>query len=121
MAFYDEMAVVALDMITEFGQPVTLRDTNVGSYDPSTGTNAPDIVLEQVAKSMLLEYKGYEFQNATLIQQGDRKLKIPAVGLQWPPTLKTKAVIQGRTWSVVNVKEISPAGIPILYELQVRS
>lgn len=36
MAFYDEMAVMALEMITEFGQPVTISKTEPGEYDPKT-------------------------------------------------------------------------------------
>jgi hypothetical protein len=38
------------------------------------------------------------------------------------PDLLNKVIVQGRTWSIVPpLKEINPAGTPILYELQVRS
>lgn len=122
MAFYDEMAVMALEMITEFGQPVTISKTEPGEYDPETGGEAPGTTVEQIAQGILLDFTGQEFQNNSLIRQGDKKLKIAAQGLAWVPGLLDKVVAQGRTWSIVPpLKEINPAGTPILYELQVRS
>ncbi|WP_460163668.1 hypothetical protein [Pseudomonas sp. S2_F03] len=122
MAYYDEMAVMALEMITEFGQPVTIRATTVGEYDPDTGTVPPEAVADQTAQGILLEFTGQEFQNNSLIKRGDKKLKIAAQGLEWVPDLLNKVIVQGRTWSIVPpLKEINPAGTPILYELQVRS
>ncbi|EUB84891.1 hypothetical protein [Pseudomonas sp. GM30] len=122
MAFYDEMAVMALEMITEFGQPVTIRATTVGEYDPEAGSAPPDSTKEQTAQGILLDFTGQEYQNNSLIKQGDKKLKIAAQGLEWVPDLLNKVIIQGRTWSIVPpLKEVNPAGTPILYELQVRS
>lgn len=121
MAFYDEMADVALQLITEFGQTVTLKRTQAGEYDPETGTRGNGLVEEQPAQGILLDYTGIEFQASTQIQQGDKKLKVAAKGLGWPPGLANKAVIQGMTYSVINVNETNPAGTPLVYTLQVRS
>ncbi|RMV03403.1 hypothetical protein [Pseudomonas syringae group genomosp. 3] len=122
MAFYDEMAVMALDLITEYGQAVTIRDAIKGGYNPATGTTSPDTVTERTAQGILLDFTGQEFQTNTLIKVGDKKLKIAAKGLEQPPTLLSKVVVQGRTWSIIPpLKEINPAGTPLLYELQVRS
>lgn len=122
MAFYDEMAVMALEMITEFGQPVIIRAITVGEYDPDLGSAPPDTITEQSAQGILIDFTGQEFQNNSLIKHGDKKLKIAAQGLAWVPGLLDKVVAQGRTWSIVPpLKEVNPAGTPILYELQVRS
>ncbi|WP_226501408.1 hypothetical protein [Pseudomonas sp. MWU16-30322] len=122
MAFYDEMAVMALEMITEFGQPVTISKTVPGEYDPDIGGEAPGVPVEQTAQGILLDFTGQEFQTNSLIKQGDKKLKIAAQGLEWVPGLLDKVIIQGCTWSIVPpLKEVNPAGTPILYELQVRS
>ncbi|NWA68033.1 hypothetical protein [Pseudomonas reactans] len=122
MAIYNEMAVMALDIITEFGQPVTISSMAPGEYDPETGGEAPGVTVEQIAQGILLDFTGIEFQNNSLIKQGDKKLKIAAQGLAWVPGLLDKVIAQGRTWSIVPpLKEINPAGTPILYELQVRS
>ncbi|POA88043.1 MULTISPECIES: hypothetical protein [Pseudomonas] len=122
MAFYEEMAVTALEMITAFGQTVIIRDIKPGEYDPDTDSAGPDTIIEQSAQGILLDFTGLEFQNNSLIKQGDKKLKVAAQGLAWAPDLLNKVIIQGRTWSIVPpLKEINPAGTPILYELQVRS
>jgi hypothetical protein len=122
MTYYDEMAVMALDMIAEFGQPVTISKIEAGEYDPEKGGESPGATIEQTAQGILLDFTGQEFQNNSLIKQGDKKLKIAAQGLEWGPELLNKVVVQGRTWSIVPpLKEINPAGTPILYELQVRS
>ncbi|MFJ2381578.1 hypothetical protein K1T36_11345 [Pseudomonas protegens] len=122
MGFYDEMAMMALEMITEFGQPVTIRDIKPGEYDPDTDSAGPDTIIEQTAQGILLDFTGLEFQNNSLIKQGDKKHKVAAQGLAWAPDLLNKVVIQDRTWSIIPpLKEINPAGTPILYELQVRS
>ena len=122
LSFYDEMAATTLNLITEFGQPVIIRATTVGEYDPDTGSAPPDTITEQTVQGILLDFTGQEFQNNSLIKQGDKKLKIAAQGLAWVPNLLNKVIVQGRTWSIVPpLKEINPAGTPILYELQVRS
>jgi hypothetical protein len=122
MAFYDEMAVMALEMITEFGQPVIIRATTAGEYDPDTGTGPTDTVTEQTAQGILLDFTGQEFQNNSLIKQGDKKLKLAANGLISVPPLLSKVIADGKTWSIVPpLKEINPAGTPLLYELQVRA
>ena len=121
MAFYDDMASMALNMITEYGQPVTLRNLQRGEYDPDASAPAPQVAVEQDVQGLLMEYTGREFEASSLILTGDKKLKIPAKGLAWVPALGSKALIQGVEWSIVPpVKEVNPAGTPILYELQVR-
>lgn len=122
VAFYDEMAAMALDLITQFGQQVTIQDIQKGEYDPDTGSTGPDTVTERAGHGILLDFTGQEFQNNSLIKQGDKKLKIAASGLTPAPDLLSKVVVQGRTWSIIPpLKEINPAGTPLLYELQVRS
>lgn len=120
--FYNRMADTALRLIARFGQPVTLRDTVKGVYDPATGKTGADTVTDRTAQGILLDFTGQEFQTNTLIKVGDKKLKIAAKGLSAPPSLLSKVLVQGRTWSIIPpLKEINPAGTPLLYELQVRS
>ncbi len=132
MAFYDEMAVMALEMITEFGQPMIIRTTQPGEYDPDIGGEVPGPTFEQKAQGILLDFTGQEFQANSLIQQGDKKIKIAAKGVSAPELLST--VVAGSNASnlhdyftqpitmmtVINVKQVSPAGTPIIYEIQGR-
>lgn len=120
--FYDEMQVVALELITEFGLPVTLRTVTPGGYDPETSETTPETITEQVGQGILIDYTGQEFQTNSLIQRGDKKLKLAAKGLTSAPSLLSKVIADGKTYSIVPpLKEISPAGTPLLYELQVRA
>ncbi|RQO62231.1 hypothetical protein [Pseudomonas sp. KBW05] len=120
--FYDRFAEVALRLITQFGQPVAIRKSEPGEYNPETGGESPGATVEQIAHGVLLDFTGQEFQNNSLIKQDDKKLKIAAQGLEWAPDLLNQVIVQGRTWTIVPpLKEVNPAGTPILYELQVRS
>jgi len=122
MSFYPRMQAVALRLIEQYGQPVIIRKTEVGEWDPDQSDKPPEITTEQTAQGILIDFTGQEFQNNSLIKQGDKKLKIAAKGLEWVPGLLNKVIVQGRTWSIVPpLKGVNPAGTPILYELQVRS
>lgn len=122
MSFYAEMAEMALELIAEFGQPVMLQESTPGEYDPETGQTGPERTREQIAQGIMADFTGLEFQNSSLIRQGDKKLKLAAKGLEWLPSLMSHVVVQGVIWSIVPpLKEINPAGTPLLFELQVRS
>lgn len=122
-AFYDRMSATALNLITRFGQPVMLRDTAPGEYDPITGGTTPGTITEQVGSCILQDYSLQESGAANLagsdIRQNDKKILIAAKGLT-PPTLSTQILADGHTWTAVNIKEINPAGTPLVYEIQGR-
>lgn len=130
--FYDRMAATALRLIEQFGQDITLRDTVPGEYDPVTGAQTPDVEVDQPAQAVLQDYalqqSGMSYAEGTVIRQGDKKILVAAMtkdanGQQvqlTPPTLTTTVLADGATWTIVNIKEINPAGTPLVYELQGR-
>lgn len=118
-SFYDEMANMALDLISEFGQNVTLQDETPGSYDPVTGTQTLGTLVEQIGRCVLQEFTGQDYASNTLIQQGDKKIKIAAKGLT-APQMTTKLITGGATWVIVNIKSSNPAGTPLVYEVHGR-
>jgi hypothetical protein len=121
-AFYDRMAATALRLIAQYGMTVTLRTVTPGAYDPELGETTPETITEQAGQGVLIEYTGLESQANSMIKQGDKKLKLAAKGLTSAPSLLSKVIADGKTWSIVPpLKEINPAGTPLLYELQVRS
>lgn len=121
--FYDRMASTALRLIERFGQTITLRDTVPGEYDPVTGSQTPDVEVDQPAQAILQDYalqqSGMTYAEGTVIKQGDKKILVAAQGLT-PPQLTTTVLADGATWTIVNIKEINPAGTPLVYELQGR-
>lgn len=120
-AFYARMAATALRLITQFGQTITLRDTVPGEYDPVTGETTPETPIDQPAQAILQDYAlqqaGMSYAEGTVIKQGDKKILVAAQGLT-PPTLTTTVIAGGSTWTIVNIKEINPAGTPLVYEIQ---
>lgn len=121
-AFYDRMAATALRLITQYGLTITLRTVTPGVYDPETGETSLETITEQAGQGILIDYTGLEFQANSLIKQGDKKLKLAAKGLTSAPSLLSKVIADGKTWSIVPpLKEVNPAGTPLLYELQVRA
>lgn len=121
--FYDRMASTALRLIERFGQTITLRDTVPGEYDPVTGSQTPDVEVDQPAQAILQDYSlqqsGMSYADGTIIKQGDKKILVAALGIT-PPQLTTAVIADGATWTIVNIKEINPAGTPLVYELQGR-
>lgn len=125
MAFYDDMAQVALELITEFGSEQTLRDVTAGVYDDVAGEwTTPPTALEQPAQLILLDYtpqeSGLMYAEGSQIQRGDKKIIIAAKDLEWPPALTTKVDVDGVLWQIVNIKEANPAGTPLVYFCQGR-
>jgi len=121
--FYDRMAATALRLIERFGQTITLRDTVPGEYNPVTGEMTPELPVVQPAQAILQDYglqqAGMSYADGTVIRQGDKKILVAAQGLT-PPQLTTTVIAGGATWTIVNIKEINPAGTPLVYEIQGR-
>lgn len=125
MAFYDDMAQVALELITEFGSEQTLRDVTDGVYDDVAGEwTTPPGDIDQPAQLILLDYtlqeSGLMYAEGSQIQKGDKKIIIAAKDLSWPPALTTKVDVNGVLWQIVNIKEANPAGTPLVYFCQGR-
>ncbi|SEB99913.1 hypothetical protein SAMN05216205_1197 [Pseudomonas mohnii] len=126
MEFYDEMAQMTLDMMAEFGRPLTLRRTIAGKYDTSIGKNRPGVVEEQVITTIVrpasqgtVQAFDQKFQEGTLIESNIRALKIAAKGMLWPPAPGHVVILDGEEWKVIGVTPVSPAGIDLLYSASV--
>ena len=123
-AFYDRMAATALRLIERFGQAATLSEVSAGEYDPVTGIDSEPVTLTQPGQVILLDFTEQEagIINAagSLVQQGDKKIMLAAKGLAWPPTMTNTILVDGLTWTIVNIKSTNPAGTPLVYELHGR-
>lgn len=130
--FYQRMANTTLRLISRFGQTVILRDETPGEFDPVTGGSTPSVIIDQPAQAILQDYgsqqSGTSYAVGTEIRQGDKKIMVSALTTDddgqpkqlTPPQLTTLVIAGGVTWTIVNIKEINPAGTPLLYEIQGR-
>lgn len=124
MSNYSKNAASALRAITKAGQAALLRRSTPGTYNTETATTAAPTVTNSPCYAVLFDYdlrdSGLSVAEASLIQAGDKQILIPASGLTFSPTPGDLLIVGGVIWTVKKVKELNPAGIPILYELNGR-
>lgn len=112
---YPKTAATATRLLKRFGAACTLKRTGPAEYDPATGTNAPTIT--SLATTAAVFAYAQKYIDGTLILQGDQQaLMDPAT----EPKQGDVLVWQGTDYTVVAVKPVSPAGVPVLFEAQIR-
>lgn len=126
MAFYDEMADMALEMLTEFGRVIQLSRVVGGDYDPDTGTSGGTTEAQDATVVILPASNGtvqafdIRFENGTLIEQNLRALTISAKDLSWVPIAGDKATFDGSDWTFIGCTPVNPAGTPVVYKAAVK-
>lgn len=123
-AFYDDMALTAADLLTEFGQTVTLTHVVSGSYDPATGTTGADTTTTQTVTGVEEAYSARSI-DGTLILMGDKKFHLAPLNTSGtaitPPVAEDKLTLaDGMVWTIKAVEPVSPAGTPVLFTMQIR-
>lgn len=114
MAFYDEMAATAKELITEFGFDVTLRFDN-GVYNPVTASKTISNT-DTATKGIFTKINNALRQDFTIIDSDRVCILISDV----EPTKNAKLLIDGVAWQIVNTKQTKPASTTIVYFVQVR-
>jgi len=118
MAFYDDMAVVAVELLTEFGGAVTLPRVTDGSYDPVTGETTAGSDDTQATIGLIKPYPD-NLVDGTRIRSTDKMLVLTA---SVEPLMTDTPQMGGVTLgSVESIKTVNPAGTPICYFVQIRA
>ena len=112
---YAATAATAQRLLLRFGAVCTLRRVTAGAYDPATGS-ATTTVSELSTVAVVLDYP-QRYVDGTLIKQGDKQAFLDR---SYAPAQGDELSWQGVTYQVVNYKAVSPAGVPVLYEAQLR-
>ena len=124
---YLRAQTTVLDKFKAFGQPVTFTRKQDGEFDPVTGKTSPstltydgwmitsEYTAQERAAGALIQQSG-----TALIQQGDIKIKLAAKDLVTTPTTGDVMTTATGDYRILSVTPISPAGLPLLYELQGR-
>lgn len=117
MMNWNEMVLVADEIIAEFGQLVTIKQVAQGEYDPATSliTNTTTNI---VSKGVIFDY-GEKDINGTTILKGDKKLYVTANGVTNITTNDT-VIVGTQEYHITDVMQTSPAGVNLLWELKVR-
>lgn len=118
MAFdYSSFQSIAISEIANKGQSLTLTRVTTGAFNPATSEITGDSTADETIKAVVTEFKEKQIDGST-VQRGDKLLLVsPDFDA---PTLKDKITISGLEYSIINVDTVSPAGVDILYKIQVR-
>lgn len=117
MAFYDDMAATALELLQEFGTTVTLPRTTGGSTDPITGEVTAGTDASVTTTGLIKPYPD-RMIDGTRILQGDREL---VLSNEHQPLPTDHPTIGGENWAIVGIKTVKPDGAtPVVYFCQVR-
>lgn len=112
---YAKTAATAHRLLLNFGSTAKLRRQTAGAYNPSTGT-AAITTTEFDTVAVVFDYD-QKYIDGTLVKQGDKQAYLDP---SYAPAQGDEFTWQGTKYQVVSYKAISPAGVPVLYEAQLR-
>jgi hypothetical protein len=119
MSFYSELQVTAREMLTEFGQPVTVTRTEMGVPDLGTGV-VPQLTTEFAGIGILFNYIYRSFGDGlempSTVTKSTKRLFM-TVDKEIHP--KDSVQVDGVVYQIVVIKLLNPAGTKILYDLQI--
>lgn len=124
-AFYADMTATALELLTDFGQAITLTapPVNQGGYDDAGNpvAESPGVTCSGVGAKLnyTADTKAAAMQRSgTAIVDGDCYLLFQASS--GTPAIGMATTLSGVVWRVVAVTPLEPAGILVHYNLQIR-
>lgn len=115
---YSAIQGMASSLVAMQGQPVTLTPSG-GAYNVATSTFTGTGVPFQTTGVLLPLARGLTHAPGTDIQSGDMQLMLPGTIPQ--PAVDTKAVVNGRTYTIIEVSTVNPAGTAIYHDTIVRA
>jgi hypothetical protein len=126
---YNRVATNVAKTIQKFGRAATLRQQSLGSgtYDPSTGmieTVAPVestryvVTMDQPGLRIALQF-GQTLVPNSLSQKSEKWVYMDAVGPK--PNFQDQVILDGLTYTIVNIQEQRPGPVPLLYLLVLRA
>jgi len=116
MGFYDGMAETAAKLIGKFGADVVFQSTSAGTFDPVIGETVGAITNETTTKGIQKRYSAALIDD-TRIKSGD---KLFVVDDSYKPLMSDKIKISTEYWNIINIEEVTPAGVSLVYFVQVR-
>lgn len=112
---YPKTAATATRLLQRFGAACTLKRQGPEVYDPAAGATVPSYTSVPTTATVFAYPQKYI--DGTLILQGDQQAFM-ATGAE--PKQGDLVTWAGRDLTVISVKPVSPAGVPVLFEAQLR-
>jgi hypothetical protein len=116
----ESLAKSALALISRRGRTVTLRQVDVGTYDPQLNDFTKNDQTDTTVKAVVTDYLQREV-DGDLILLGDKRVLIAASGLTDAPMVGDYIIEgSGSQYRVMSVITVQPGEVAMLYKLQVR-
>lgn len=114
MAFYEEMAALAVEMLAEFGGPAQLTRSapTTGAFDKTTGRPTGSAAPTSVAVTTVVAPQAFETED------GRKEVRTVATMLT-QPNHGDKLTMGSQVWIIGNVTKIAPIGTPIVFFAEV--
>ncbi len=110
----------AFKLIKKFGKNAILR-RRTSTYSAATRKTTEATTDLKVKVSPPEDFKFNQI-DGTLVQAGDAKVSIAALGLKFEPDAETDSIVMDSVeWKIVTVKTTWSGELPALFELQLRS
>jgi len=115
MSFYTGLQSVASNLLASKGQNVTFSRETITATNPVTGTNTRT-TSTFTAYGVATNYNKTEI-DGTIIQSGDIKFIMEGVTA---PKQGDSTTIDSIVYRVMGVVPVSPAGVAVIYKVQLR-
>ena len=114
--FYLSLAATAQRLIDKYGQTVTFTRTNAGTVNPITGIGTPAVDTTFSGNGIILNYSKALVDGINILS-GDNRVLLSG---KTEPKNDDIIVAANGGFKVISVKPLTPAGIVVMYEIQVR-
>lgn len=120
MSFYSELADTVNELLTEFGQTVTVTNIGMAVENPATGLVSQD-TSSFTTTGVLLDFDYRSFGEGSVpnqaVSKSDKRLLISATQLI---NAGDTISVAGSTYTVNTVKVTEPAGTRVIYDLWIQ-
>jgi hypothetical protein len=118
MSTLDPLRDLATRLSDDFGKAFTIKELTGSTYDPGTGTNVPSYT-DHAVTGVVRSYRE-DLIDGSSVQVGDLSVQVPAAQLTFTPDTDDDVILDGNTWSVVNVRRTYGGDQVAYFRLQVR-
>ena len=116
---YAEIAAESLESIAEAGQSVTLHKAGTDDvYIPGGQPGGVTLARDIPGIAAVFGYKQSAIDGVQILQGDQRMLLAPQIAEE--PRKGDTVTANGKTYNVMAVERVAPAGVPVLYKLQLR-
>lgn len=116
MVDFSALADTAQRLLSSNGQTLIFTRQIVASSDPVTGINSYAL-SNYSGKGAGFDYINSEI-DGEVIKKGDVRIVLESVDTK--PLQNDKVTYNGSVYRVMNIEEVSPSGVVVIYKLQVR-